>query len=67
MNMLWIVSIIIRTVHSTNKWTLVTSNIDFGYLREVTLSEFPHLTKKDFAMINENNSLTSSEIITILP
>lgn len=52
---------------STNSWTLITSNIDYGYLREVTLMEYPHLTKRDFAMINENNSLTSSEILTILP
>ncbi|GGB72881.1 hypothetical protein [Fictibacillus barbaricus] len=52
---------------STNKWTLITSNIEVGYLREISLSEFPHLTKKDFAMINENNSLSSSEILNILP
>jgi hypothetical protein len=52
---------------STNKWTLITSNIDYCYLREITLSEFPHLTKRDFAIINENNSLSSSEILNILP
>jgi hypothetical protein len=52
---------------STNRWTLITSNIDFCYLREITLAEFPHLTKRDFAMINENNSLSSSEILNIKP
>jgi hypothetical protein len=37
---------------STNKWTIITSNIDYGYLREVNLSEYPELTKRDFAIIN---------------
>ena len=52
---------------STNKWSLITSNIDVGYLIEVNLSEVPHLTKKNFAMINENNSFSSSEILNIIP
>jgi hypothetical protein len=30
---------------STNKWSLITSNIEFGYLREVNLLEFPKLSR----------------------
>lgn len=47
---------------STNKWTLLTSNIENGYLREINLSEFPDKSKKDFSIINENNSFSSFEI-----
>lgn len=47
---------------STNKWTLVTSNIAVAYLREIQLSDFPHLSKRDFGMINENQSYSSHEL-----
>ncbi|MGD6963991.1 MAG: hypothetical protein ACQET8_14665 [Bacillota bacterium] len=51
---------------STNKWTLVTSNIAVGYLREIQLSDFPLLSKRDFGMINENQSYSYHEL-TFLP
>ncbi|MBY6038332.1 hypothetical protein KUV80_16920 [Fictibacillus nanhaiensis] len=41
---------------STNKWTLITSNIDYGFLREIDHKELPLLSKKDFAIIDELNS-----------
>jgi hypothetical protein len=47
---------------STNKETIITSNISYGYLREVELIEYPNLTKRDFVCINENNSFSSSEL-----
>lgn len=47
---------------STNKWSLITSNIEFGYLREINFLEFPKLSKKDFAIISENNSFSSYEL-----
>jgi hypothetical protein len=41
---------------STNKWTLITLNIDFGFLREINQKELPLLSKKNFAIIDELNS-----------
>lgn len=52
---------------STNKWTLMTCNVECGYLREVSLDEYPEMKKKDFAMINENNSFSALELINITP
>jgi hypothetical protein len=52
---------------STNKWTLVTSNVECGYLREVSLTEYPDLKKRDYAIINENNSYSESELLNITP
>jgi len=47
---------------STNKFGIVTSNIDFSYLREIDLRCHPELNKNDFAIINENRSYCLSEI-----
>jgi hypothetical protein len=44
---------------STDKETLITSNISHGYLREVDPKEFPVLTKRDFDEIDEENSFSS--------
>ncbi|MCM3719435.1 hypothetical protein [Fictibacillus phosphorivorans] len=40
---------------STNKWTLITSNIDYGFLREIDQKELPLLTNKNFAEIDESS------------
>jgi hypothetical protein len=40
----------------TSKWALCTDNIELGFLREVNPTEFPHMTKRDFVVINENRS-----------
>jgi hypothetical protein len=47
---------------STNKWTLITSNLSRGYLREIDLAEYPEVKKRDFAIIDENLSFSGSEI-----
>jgi hypothetical protein len=52
---------------STSKWTLVTGNINLGFLREVQPKEFPNLKKQDFATINENHSFSFEEMGNITP
>jgi hypothetical protein len=47
---------------STNKETLITSNITNGYLREVDQNEFPTLKSQDFVYIDEKNSFSSLDI-----
>jgi hypothetical protein len=47
---------------STDKETLITSNISHGYLREVDLKEFPTLKSHDFVYIDEENSFSSLDI-----
>jgi hypothetical protein len=41
---------------------LVTANATSSFLREVAPSEYPHLTKLDFAQINENESYDVSDL-----
>ncbi len=36
---------------TTSRWTLMTSNVSHGFLREVTPAEYPHLTKSNFLLI----------------
>jgi hypothetical protein len=40
----------------TDKFSLCTQNIKFGYLREIDLKAFPLLTPTDFALIKERPS-----------
>lgn len=40
----------------TNKGTLYTSNIEYGFLREVCPNHYPERTKNNFGIINENHS-----------
>jgi hypothetical protein len=47
---------------STDKETLITSNISYGYLREVYLKEYPTLARRDFVYIDEENSFSSLDI-----
>jgi hypothetical protein len=51
-----------KGILSTDKETLITSNISNGYLREVDLNEYPALTKHDFVDIDEENSFSSLDI-----
>jgi hypothetical protein len=47
----------------TSKWTLFTDNIEFGFLREVNPTlEFPHMTKREFVVINENRSCDNADL-----
>lgn len=46
---------------STDKETLITSNISHGYLREVD-NEYPALTNRDYFYIDEANSFSSLDI-----
>ncbi|WP_312096190.1 hypothetical protein [Niallia sp.] len=46
---------------STNKGTLMTSNIQYGYLLEVNPIEH-NLSKRDFGVLNENQSYCLSEL-----
>jgi hypothetical protein len=47
---------------STDKETLITSNISHGYLREVAVKEYSTLIKIDFVYIDEENSFSSLDI-----
>jgi hypothetical protein len=47
---------------STDKETLITSNISHGYLREVDFNEYPALMKRDYFYIDETNSFSSLDI-----
>lgn len=48
---------------ATSKWALFTDNIEFGFLREVNPTlEFPHMTKRDFVVINENKSCDNADL-----
>jgi hypothetical protein len=40
----------------TDKFTLCTHNIQFGFIREIDLKMFPFLTSADFALIKERSS-----------
>jgi hypothetical protein len=48
-------------VLSTNKGTLMTSNIAYGFLLEVNPIEH-NLSKRDFGIVNENQSYSLSEL-----
>ncbi|MFP5111627.1 hypothetical protein ACSU64_04485 [Bacillaceae bacterium C204] len=48
---------------STSKWTIMTCNAASSFLREINPSEYPHLTKHDFAQINENESYDVSDLV----
>jgi hypothetical protein len=48
---------------ATSRWSLITSNASYGFIREVNPSEYPHLTKHDFAQINENSSFDMSDFV----
>ncbi|WP_223592394.1 hypothetical protein [Neobacillus bataviensis] len=38
---------------ATSKELIITHNAEYGFIREISLDLFPHLSKKDFGTINE--------------
>lgn len=47
----------------TNKDSIMTKNLVASFIREVNPKEYPQLTKRDFAIINENWSMDSSDYL----
>jgi hypothetical protein len=43
--------------------SIMTHNLISVFVREINLTHFPHLSKKDFAMINENRSYGLADLI----
>jgi hypothetical protein len=41
---------------ATRKGSIYTSNAKTAFVREINVKDFPHLTKNDFALINETSS-----------
>ncbi len=48
---------------ATSKGSLYTSNANSSFIREIDLKEFPHLSKRDFATINETSSYDMSDLV----
>lgn len=46
----------------TNKFCIFTNNALSAYIREIDLNYFPHLSKKDFGIINENQCHDVSDL-----
>ncbi|SDN05907.1 hypothetical protein [Bacillus sp. OK048] len=47
----------------TDKGIIKTDNLKSIFVREINPNDFPHLTKRDFAMINENKSYGKADFL----
>ena len=48
---------------ATSKVSINTNNLTSAFVREINPNDFPLLSKKDFAIINENRSYSDLDLI----
>ncbi|MFF2450562.1 hypothetical protein ACFVSW_26310 [Neobacillus sp. NPDC058068] len=52
-----------KGIITTNKWGIKADNLKSVFVREINPKEFPDLSKRDFAVINENKSYSLSDFL----
>jgi hypothetical protein len=52
-----------KGIIQTSKGSIIVDQLQSIFVREINLKDFPHLSKGDFAIINENKSYSISDFL----